>query len=225
MAHKLLRNGTLLTWDNATNSIQVLHNSSILITGDTIDAITPATTTTTTTDNDTNDLPANTEIVDVTGMILTPGLINTHCHMWQTAFRSMAPDIFIAQYFRWLSQMGSAPASFKPRDVYVSCLEGYCEGLNAGVTSFVEHAANNWSKEVMRPGREAAVDGGARVWWCYDVNTMAGEGFSKEVQQRVLREIGGETSASEALVAMGLAFDGFNVSNDEGVEYLKGYAR
>ena len=53
--------------------------------------------------------------------------------------------------------------------IYISCLEGYFEGLNVGVTSYVEHAHNKWNAEVVEPGHNVAVDSGARVWWCYDI--------------------------------------------------------
>ena len=45
--------------------------------------------------------------------------------------------------------MSNATTAFIPEDVYMSCLEGYPEGLRAGVMSYVEHAHNNWSAGVL----------------------------------------------------------------------------
>ena len=211
MGSKVLRDGTVISWDDQANSVKILQRASILIVEDRIAEIA----------NDFNELPVPTdaEIIDVTGKILTPGFVNAHCHMWQTAYRSMAPDIFIAQYFMWLSQMGQATKSFSAEDIYVSCLEGYCEGLNAGVTSYVEHANNNWSHDVVTPSYEAANDSGARVWWCYDIHPS--DAHSSQQQVATLEKIRDNMSATETSVSMGLAFDGFRLSKDPDVERLK----
>ena len=212
MNRKLLHNGTVISWDEASSSIKVLPMASILIDGDTIIDITSG--------SDGLDSLYDTEVVDMTGKILTPGFVNTHCHMWQTAFRSMAPDVFIAQYFGWLSQMGQATASFSPEDIYTSTLAGYYEGLNAGVTSFVDHASVNWRRDIITPGFEAAIDGGARVWWCYDLNTLNPE-LSVEDQCATLQQLESRTQSLDSQVTMGFAFDGFNLSTDENVERMK----
>ena len=217
MASKLLCNGTVVSWDDEASAIKVLPNSSILIKGDEIAAIT----------SDTEQLviPDNTEVVDVTGKILTPGFVNSHCHLWQTAFRSMAPDIFIAQYFGWLSQMGQATGSFSPQDIYISSLEGYCEGLNAGVTSFVDHASTNWRGDMITPSFDAAMDSGARVWWCYDINTHVPGKLSVEDQCKTLQQLESKTHTTNSQVTMGFAFDGFPLSTSMEVELMKETAR
>lgn len=127
---KLLRNGTVLSFDDASQSIKVLHNTSILIKGDKIAAI-----------GKDLDAPADTEIIDVSERIVAPGMINTHTHLWQTAFRTMGPNTTLAEYFTIASQFSSAIKLFSAQDIYVSCLEGYYEGLNGGVTSFLEHVS------------------------------------------------------------------------------------
>ena len=167
------------------------------------------------------DTDGSTEVVDMTGNILSPGFINTHCHMWQTAFRTMAPDIYIAQYFPWLSQMGSAKESFTPHDIYISSLEGYLEGLNAGITSFVDHASTNWHPDVVLPSSEAAIDSGARVWWCFDINPYAGENFSIDAQTELLKQVQQNISTTDSQITMGLAFDGFDLSDDANVAHMK----
>ena len=216
MDSKLLRNATVVSWDEGSSSLKVLPNSSILVVGDEIAAITS--------NPDGLELPDKTDVLDMTGKILTPGFVNTHCHMWQTAFRSMAPDIFIAQYFVWLSQMGQATASFSPKDIYLSTLEGYLEGLNAGVTSYVDHASTNWRRDMITPSCEAAIDSGARVWWCYDFNTRNPK-LSGEEQLETLQQLETRIHAADSQVTMGFAIDGFHLSTDEDVERMKQLAR
>ncbi|KAI4262820.1 MAG: hypothetical protein L6R42_002010, partial [Xanthoria sp. 1 TBL-2021] len=98
----------------------------------------------------------------------------------------------------------TATKAFTPKDVYISSLKGYLEELNAGVTSYVEHAHNNWSGGVVEPGYGAAVDSGARVWWCYDVAPSVN--FSFEEQWETLGRLAARTRQSP--VVPGLSLDG-----------------
>ncbi|OJJ57320.1 hypothetical protein ASPSYDRAFT_90616 [Aspergillus sydowii CBS 593.65] len=162
MAPKLLKDGTVISFDIETKSIRVLRRASVLIVDDRIAAVEE--------DSDAITVPDGTEIIDVSGKIVSPGFVNAHVHMWQSAYRTLGPNVTLSQYFDWMSQSSpGAQAAFRADDIYFSSLEGYLEGINGGVTSYVEHAHNNWSPEVMRAGHRAAVHSGARIWWCYDV--------------------------------------------------------
>lgn len=197
MAAKVLRDGTVLTLDNTTQSIKVLRRASILIVGDRITAIAEH--------YEELSIPAGCEIIDVQGSIVSPGFVNTHLHMWQSVYRTIGPNFALVQCFNWLSQMAdTATKAFTPRDVYISRLEAYLEGLNAGVTFYVEHAHNNGSGAVVEPGYEAAVDSGARVWWCYDVAPSVN--FSIKEQWESLGRLAAETRQSP--VVPGLSLDG-----------------
>ncbi|KAI4222918.1 MAG: hypothetical protein L6R40_008543 [Gallowayella cf. fulva] len=197
MAAKVLKDGTVLTFDDTTQSIKVLRRASILIVDDRITAIAEK--------DDEFSVPAGSEIIDVQGKIVSPGFVNTHVHMWQSVYRTIGPNVALVQYFGWLSQMSAtATKAFMPNDIYISSLEGYLEGLNAGVTSHVEHAHNNWSREVVEPGYEAAVDSGARVWWCYDV--APSDKFSMEEQWDILGRLAAKPTQSP--VVLGLSLDG-----------------
>src|SRR5438046_463562 len=99
MPSKVLKNGTVVTFDNATKSIKVLPRASILIIDDRVAAITE--------NADVLSIPSDAEIINVEGKIVTPGFVNTHVHMWQSVFRTLGPDIVLAQYFSWLSQMST----------------------------------------------------------------------------------------------------------------------
>ncbi|KAL4899367.1 hypothetical protein BDW74DRAFT_115789 [Aspergillus multicolor] len=202
MAPKILKDGTVLSFDASTQSIKVLPRASILIVDDRIAAI----------EENSNDLPApagdDIEIIDVSGKIISPGFVNTHVHVWESVYRSMGPDTTLAEYMGWVSPAGQlAPAAFTGDDIYISALEGYIEGLNAGVTSVVEHAHNNWSRPVMESGYKAALDSGARVWWCYDV--LERESFSADEQWEAYGKL---VEGKSALVSAGLSLDALSWS-------------
>ena len=63
MVSKLISNGTLLAFDDVSQSVKVLNNGSILIEEDEIVAI-----------GEDVKAPAGAEIIDVTGKIVSPGL-------------------------------------------------------------------------------------------------------------------------------------------------------
>ena len=146
MSTKLLRNGTILTFDDKTQSIKVLRNASLLIIGDEIADI-----------GEDIDVPENAELIDISDRIVAPGMVNTHTHMWQTAYRTMGPNKTLAEYFSIASQFSPAIKLFSPDDVYVSCLEGYYEALNGGVTSIVEHVSTLIQRAVLQPNRPKSI--------------------------------------------------------------------
>lgn len=45
------------------------------------------------------DSPSGTEVVDATGRIVMPGLVNAHIHLWQAGLRGTAGDWSFMQYF------------------------------------------------------------------------------------------------------------------------------
>ncbi|KAL4933000.1 uncharacterized protein BDV17DRAFT_144807 [Aspergillus undulatus] len=197
MTSKIFKDGTVLSFDKLTQSIKVLPRASILIENGLITAIS----------ENSSDLtaPPDTEIINVSGKIVSPGFVNTHVHMWQTAYRTLGPNVTLSQYFGWVSQASPmARAAFAPEDVHVSALEGYLEGLNAGVTSYVEHAHSNWSQGVMEAGFRAAAESGGRVWWCYDV--AGRDGFSVDEQWDAMEGL--VKGSDNGLVLPGLSLDG-----------------
>ncbi|KAL3451347.1 hypothetical protein BJX65DRAFT_321288 [Aspergillus insuetus] len=196
MPFKILKNGTVLAFDQTTQSIRVLRRASILIENGHISAIEE--------DFEALSAPDGVEIIDVSGKIVSPGFVNTHVHMWQTVYRTLGPNVTLSQYFDWVSQASEgARAAFTAEDIHVSSLGGYLEGLNSGVTSCVEHAHNNWSATVMESGYRAAVESGARVWWCYDVASRPT--FSVDEQWAAY---GGLKQDESRRVLPGLSLDG-----------------
>lgn len=61
-----------------------------------------------------------TEIVDGTGRIVIPGLINAHMHTWQTGLRGYAANWTLLEYFRRM-HAGLATV-FRPEDIYIATL-------------------------------------------------------------------------------------------------------
>ena len=206
MAPKLFKSGTILSFDDSTQSVKVLRNASLLVVDDKIAAI-----------GDNVEAPPDAEVIDATDKILTPGFINTHCHMWQTAFRTMGPNTTLAEYFVMYSQYSPTKKSFSAEDIYLSCLEGYIAGLHGGVTSYVDHSHCSWDLDAVKQSYQAAVDSGARVYWCCSVEDS--ETCSSKDQLDFLRDV--NNKGQDKLVSLGLAYDSMGGAKPNDVERTK----
>jgi cytosine/adenosine deaminase-related metal-dependent hydrolase len=101
------------------------------------------------------------EIIDAGGMIVMPGLVNTHLHSWQTGIRGIAGDWSLAQYFQYIHR-GMA-ASFTPEDIYLGTLVGALNQLDMGVTTLFDWLHNNPTPDHSDGGLDGLVESGIRA--------------------------------------------------------------
>jgi 5-methylthioadenosine/S-adenosylhomocysteine deaminase len=85
------------------------------------------------------DVAGGGEKIDGTGMIVMPGLVETHWHMWNTIFRSFAGDKPDEGYFPTVARFG---AQMSPEDVFRSTRLSAAEAINSGMT-FVHSWCHN----------------------------------------------------------------------------------
>ncbi|MET0233546.1 MAG: amidohydrolase family protein [Kibdelosporangium sp.] len=118
----LFRNATVLSMDPA---IGVLSGGDVLVRAGRIEQVG-------------RDLPApgDAEVVDATGGILMPGMIDTHRHMWQTALRGFGADWTLTQYFVfYYLNWGKI---FRPEDIHAGNTLSAIEAIDAGVTTTLD---------------------------------------------------------------------------------------
>jgi cytosine/adenosine deaminase-related metal-dependent hydrolase len=77
--------------------------------------------------------------IDGTGMIVMPGLVETHWHMWNTLFRSFAGDRPEDGYFPTVARFGQ---QMTPDDSFASTRLSAAEAINSGMT-FVHSWCHN----------------------------------------------------------------------------------
>jgi len=82
---------------------------------------------------------AGARVIDGDGMIVMPGLIETHWHMWNTLFRSFAGDKIEEGYFPTVARFGQQMA---PEDIFQSTRLSAAEAINSGMT-FVHSWCHN----------------------------------------------------------------------------------
>lgn len=85
------------------------------------------------------------QVVDVSGRVLIPGLVNAHLHTWQTALRGVGADWTLPEYFTHLHQ-GLAPR-YRPDDVHIGTLAGALNQINCGTTTLADWSHNNRTPE------------------------------------------------------------------------------
>lgn len=121
----LLRGGTVLQ-HNERDEIDILRITDVLIDGGRIAAIG-------------KDLPSSPDmlVLDCTDKIVSPGLIDTHHHVWQTQLKGRHTDHTIVDY----TAAGNwQPFNYTPIDIFWGELGGLLEAIDGGTTCVVDHA-------------------------------------------------------------------------------------
>jgi 8-oxoguanine deaminase len=78
------------------------------------------------------------EVIDARGHLVTPGLVNTHHHMFQSLTRAI-PEVQNAELFSWLRGLYPIWAGLTPEMVQVSTQVAMAELLLSGCTTSSDH--------------------------------------------------------------------------------------
>ncbi|MCM3657779.1 amidohydrolase family protein [Agromyces mediolanus] len=152
----LLRGGTVLTLDDEAT---VHEATDVLIEGDRIAAIGPAL-----------DAPG-AEVIDAAGAIVSPGLVDSHIHMWQYPWRGTMQRKWGAPYIEKLYRMRP---SYTPQDTYDATVGAAYAMLDLGVTGALDylHGANQTPAH-LDASVDAHVRAGMRVALGYSLTLNA----------------------------------------------------
>lgn len=125
----LVRGGHLLTCDPALGE---LPGGDLLVEDDRIVAVGPRL-----------DAGADAAVLEAAGLIVMPGFVDTHRHLWQGALRQSLPDGTLQQYFERI--IGEVRPRLAPEDVFVGNLLSALGALHAGITTVLDwsHAGNS----------------------------------------------------------------------------------
>jgi cytosine/adenosine deaminase-related metal-dependent hydrolase len=80
--------------------------------------------------------PDAVERVDLSGAVVTPGLVNTHHHLYQTLTRARAQQ---ADLFTWLRELYPVWAGIDEESVYTAARTGLAELALSGCTTVFDH--------------------------------------------------------------------------------------
>jgi cytosine/adenosine deaminase-related metal-dependent hydrolase/ribose/xylose/arabinose/galactoside ABC-type transport system permease subunit len=200
---KLIRGGLVLSLDPEVGDFA---RGDVLIDGDEIAAVGPGLS------------ASDAEMIDASGMIVMPGFVDSHRHIWEGLLRNIGTDVPLEGRVSYISFVlhKLAPA-FRPEDAYIGNLVSSLGAIDAGITTLLD-----WSHIQASPAHTDAViqalgDSGMRAvfaygfpWWgkweerqpSWFVRA-ATEHFSSQNQKLTL-----------ALAAPGPEFTDFEVSRD-----------
>ena len=122
----LIRNAhSIATFDAVERE---LRDASIFIRDNVIEAVGPA-----------SELPQTAdEVIDASNCVVTPGLVNTHHHMYQSLTRTI-PGVQDAELFTWLKGLYPIWARMTADMVHTSALTAMAELLLSGCTTSSDH--------------------------------------------------------------------------------------
>ena len=137
----LLKNGCVITVDKQLGNFR---RADVLIEGTKIAAVGP-------------DLAAgDAEVIDASNMIVMPGFIDSHRHMWEGILRNIGVDYPLEGNESYLAFVLNVLAPvYRPEDVYAGNLISALGAINAGITSILD-----WSHIQASPQHtDAAING------------------------------------------------------------------
>jgi 5-methylthioadenosine/S-adenosylhomocysteine deaminase len=76
------------------------------------------------------------QVVDASGCVLLPGLINAHTHLYQVLLRAVWEDL---ELMPWLKRIYGCARVLRPEHFYAGSLLGCVEAIRSGVTTVCEH--------------------------------------------------------------------------------------
>src|SRR6516162_827530 len=146
----LIKDGCVLTLDRVIGNFE---QADVLIERGKISAVRP------------NIAVADAEVIDATRMIVVPGFVDTHRHMWQGILRNVLPDGSLDDYIATVQKIFGA--NYTPDDVYTGDYFSALGAIDSGVTCILD-----WSHIHNTPAHtdaaiKALMDSGARAVFAY----------------------------------------------------------
>jgi cytosine/adenosine deaminase-related metal-dependent hydrolase len=201
MRRTLIKSATVISMDD---SIGDLSAGDVLVEGSRIVDVRPSI--------DLGNGAAETDIVDGTGRIVVPGLINAHMHTWQTALRGYAANWTLLEYFRRM-HAGLATV-FRPEDIHIATLVGALNQINCGTTTLVDWCHNNPTPDHTDAAVRGLIESGIRAAFFHGSpkpEPKPGEPHFSEIphpRREVERLLAGPLADRDGLVTLGLAILG-----------------
>ena len=110
------------------------------------------------------------EVFDAKGMLIMPGMADTHTHLWQTIFKGRAADAWGMEYFTNIPPMSQ---HFTADDVYAAIYAGCVESMANGVTNIFDYHTCIHSPEFADATVQAFKDSGIRATFGYDLGAFS----------------------------------------------------
>jgi 5-methylthioadenosine/S-adenosylhomocysteine deaminase len=144
------------------------------------------------------------------GMIVMPGLVETHWHMWNTLLRSMSGDKAEFGYFRTTSALGQ---NYAPTDMFQGTRLAAAEAINSGITFVHSWCHNVRNPEYAEADLRALRQSGLRARFSY--GWMQGHPNDRTIDLEDLERLHNNwgSYSNDGLVTLGMAWRGQGGNN------------
>jgi cytosine/adenosine deaminase-related metal-dependent hydrolase len=145
------------------------------------------------------------QVIDGADMLVLPGLVETHWHLWTTLLRSMSGDRAEHGYFPTSRTVG---AFYTAEDMYRAARLAAAEAVNSGITFVHDWCHNVRSPEHAEADLRALAEAGLRARFSY--GTPTGHPNDSPIDVADLRRLHARWSdyAHDGLLDLGLAWRG-----------------
>lgn len=150
----LLKGGTVITLDP---KLGVLRKGDVLIEGKIIKEIGV-------------DIHSNgaTQVVDASNMIVMPGFVDTHRHIWEGLLRNIGTDVPLEGRNSYIAfVLGRLGRAYRPQDVYAGNIVSAFGAIDAGITTLLDWSHIQASPEHTDAVIQALKDSNMRVVFAY----------------------------------------------------------
>jgi cytosine/adenosine deaminase-related metal-dependent hydrolase len=183
----LLRGGCVLTLDRSVGDFET---ADVLIDGSKIVAVQP-------------NLKASAEAIDASNMIVMPGFVDTHRHMWEGPLRNILPNGLLSDYNRDIT--GTARSVYRPEDAYIGDVVSALGALNAGVTTVLDWSHIGNSPEHTDAAIQGLRESGIRGVYAYGTGVGPQNRFPDDIRR--LRKQHFSSSDQPLTLAMAAGID------------------
>ncbi len=114
------------------------------------------------------------ESIEASGMILMPGMIDGHRHVWEILdmgrLVKSRPAIYNATYQQWKMR---TIVSMTPEDNYLAGLVGGLQAIDSGVTALVDYAHGQPTEETAVAAARGLKDSGIAGWFAFQLGVSS----------------------------------------------------
>jgi 5-methylthioadenosine/S-adenosylhomocysteine deaminase len=149
-------------------------------------------------------------VLDAGGMIVAPGLVDTHWHMWNTLLRSMSGGGPEPGYFRVSIGLGCA---FSPGDMYQGTRLACAEAISSGITTVHDWCHNVRGQAYAEASLRALAESGLRGRFSYGYAAGHANGQPMDLAglAQLHRDVGSGMGGGR--LTLGMAWRGLGGSN------------
>lgn len=165
------------------------------------------------------------EEIDARGMIVLPGLIDTHMHSWQTPLKGLYASGWTSEDYQ--DNVFSLRESFTPADMYDATFAAGVEMIDGGVTGVLDFCHNIMSPEAADASLRAHRDNGQRALFGFGMlGSFDQLGVDHQWRLDKVRDLRGEVGTDPAsLIRIGMAVSSMEYRSVEQVEAEVSMAR